>query len=182
MRKVLAALFVLAAATVVAPPAAPAAAPPLGPPEPVGLRATTAVTGEGAERAARGTGLKARVIRLTNNRRENHGCNPVRARKALTKAAQKHSNKMRNRGRLSHRLPGEPGLKRRITREGYRPVAWGENIAFGYPTPQAVVQGWMSSSGHRANILNCQYKHIGIGIARNGAGHIYWTQVFAKPR
>ena len=51
----------------------------------------------------------------------------------------------------------------------------GENIAKGYKTPQAVVDGWMNSSGHRANILNASYTQIGVGYVANGN---YWTQMF----
>ena len=51
----------------------------------------------------------------------------------------------------------------------------GENIARGYATPQAVVNGWMNSSGHRANILNANYTHIGVGYVAQGN---YWTQMF----
>ena len=51
----------------------------------------------------------------------------------------------------------------------------GENIAYGYRTPQAVVNGWMNSSGHRANILNASYTKIGVGYVASGN---YWTQMF----
>ena len=54
----------------------------------------------------------------------------------------------------------------------------GENIAYGYPTPEAVEDTWMNSPGHRANILNSGYTHIGVG-AYNDNGTLYWTQVFA---
>ena len=64
----------------------------------------------------------------------------------------------------------------------------GENIAAGYASPEAVMSGWMNSSGHRANILNCNFTEIGVGYAyaANDPGTIqyrhYWTQVLAKPR
>ena len=53
-----------------------------------------------------------------------------------------------------------------------------ENIATGFPDPAGVVTGWMNSDGHRANILNCAYVHMGIGYAVGGTGTVYWTQVF----
>ncbi|PWN02429.1 CAP domain-containing protein [Nocardioides silvaticus] len=164
MRKVLAVLTVLAAALVVAPAPAPAAA-----------------ASNGSDRAARGGGAKARVIALTNARREARGCNPLRSRPALMRAAQKHTNKMRNQGRLDHQLSGEPDLGSRVSREGYRWSMVAENIAYGHASPRAVVRGWMRSEGHRRNILNCRLRHIGIGIATDGAGRKYWTQVFARP-
>lgn len=53
-----------------------------------------------------------------------------------------------------------------------------ENVAMGYASPTAVMDGWMNSQGHRTNILNCDAKAIGVGIAANSAGRLYWTQMF----
>jgi uncharacterized protein YkwD len=63
----------------------------------------------------------------------------------------------------------------RITRAGYDWRTYGENVAYGYPTPESVMAGWMSSPGHKANILNCAFKEIGVGMAKDG---YYWTQDF----
>jgi uncharacterized protein YkwD len=63
-----------------------------------------------------------------------------------------------------------------------------ENIAAGYSSPEAVVEGWMNSQGHRDNILNCALREIGVGYyyLANDTGEVnyrhYWTQVFATPR
>lgn len=62
----------------------------------------------------------------------------------------------------------------RITAEGYNWRAYGENIAEGYATPQAVFQGWLNSSGHRANIENPIYRDVGFGLAGK-----FWTTDFA---
>jgi uncharacterized protein YkwD len=53
-----------------------------------------------------------------------------------------------------------------------------ENIAAGQTTPQEVVQAWMNSPGHRANILNGNYTYIGVGYAKGGSQRHYWTQMF----
>jgi uncharacterized protein YkwD len=53
---------------------------------------------------------------------------------------------------------------------------WAENVAAGYRTARAVMTGWMNSAGHRANIVNCRYRAIGVGVARAGDGGLYWTQ------
>ena len=74
---------------------------------------------------------------------------------------------------LSHFENGK-GPGDRIITEGYKWSAYGENIASGYATPQAVFQGWLNSSGHRANIENKHYKDVGFGIAGK-----YWTTDFA---
>ncbi|HEY9661942.1 MAG TPA: CAP domain-containing protein, partial [Allocoleopsis sp.] len=78
--------------------------------------------------------------------------------------------------RMDHNLPGEPSLGERVSRTGYRWSSIAENIAHGQQTPEDVVNSWMNSSGHRANLLNPAYQDIGVGFA-NG----YWTQVFARP-
>jgi uncharacterized protein YkwD len=67
----------------------------------------------------------------------------------------------------------------RITRAGYTWSAYGENVAYGYATPEQVMNGWMNSPGHRANILNCSFKEIGVGLAQPGS---YWTQDFGTAR
>ena len=54
----------------------------------------------------------------------------------------------------------------------------GENIAMGQRTPQEVMNSWMNSSGHRANILNPSFTTLGVGIAKDANGTIYWTQMF----
>jgi uncharacterized protein YkwD len=67
----------------------------------------------------------------------------------------------------------------RASRAGYN-YAIGENIAWGYRTPDAVMTAWMNSSGHKANILNCKAKSIGVGLARKADGTPYWTQEFGS--
>ena len=170
MRKVLAALSVLTATLVVAP--APTA---------------SSAGSDGAERVTSQTqrlgtldALRQRVVTLTNNRRRNHGCNNLSQNDALNTAAQTHTRKMANRNTLSHELPGEPSLGTRVRRAGYDWTMVAENIAAGYTTPEAVVRGWMNSSGHRRNILNCRYRHIGVGYAVSDRGTPYWTQVFGR--
>ena len=151
--------------------------------------ATTASSAgsDGAERVTRqadrlGTldALRQRVVTLTNNRRRRHGCNNLTQNNALNEAAQTHTRKMANRNTLSHDLPGEPSLGTRVRRAGYAWTMVAENIAAGYATPAAVLQGWMSSSAHRRNILNCRYRHIGVGYVVSDRGTPYWTQVFGR--
>jgi uncharacterized protein YkwD len=67
----------------------------------------------------------------------------------------------------------------RITRAGYNWSTYGENVAYGYSTPESVMAGWMGSPGHKRNILNCAFKEIGIGLAQPGN---YWTQDFGTAR
>ena len=82
---------------------------------------------------------------------------------------------MRDKGYFSHTSPtyGTPFQMMKSFGISYRTA--GENIAYGYATPQAVMNGWMNSSGHRANILNASYTRIGVGYVPSGH---YWTQLF----
>lgn len=123
---------------------------------------------------------EGKVIKLVNKKRTSHGCNALHLNKALRRAARRHSNKMGAALSLSHQLPGEPALGRRVSNAGYR--GWtriGENIAYGYPTPRSVVNGWMHSPPHRRNILDCRYKDVGVGVAEAG-GYLWWTADFGR--
>lgn len=125
--------------------------------------------------------FRSEVIALTNAERANHGMGPLSAEPRLTQAAQAHSDDMAARDYFDHAsLDGrQPADRVRATGYDYSRVA--ENIAAGQPTPAEVVEGWMNSPGHRANILTPELTQIGIGIAHGGSYRIYWTQVFGTP-
>jgi uncharacterized protein YkwD len=116
------------------------------------------------------------AVRLTNAQRAQHGCSALRIDSHLRTAARAHSKDMRVRHYFEHNsLDGRTPWDR-IKAAGYsQPGA--ENIAMGYATAQAVVSGWMNSPGHRANILNCSLKAVGIGV-EYGSGGPWWTQDF----
>ncbi|MER5349183.1 CAP domain-containing protein, partial [Kitasatospora sp. NPDC002551] len=120
------------------------------------------------------------VVDLVNVRRAQAGCGPLIAEPRLTTAAQFHSDDMANRGFFDHASPEGRHADQRIEAAGYRWSTWGENIARGQKDPAAVMESWMNSPGHRANILNCSFKQIGVGV-RTGSGGPWWTQVFAAP-
>ncbi|CAM5448208.1 hypothetical protein SCANM63S_01333 [Streptomyces canarius] len=123
------------------------------------------------------TGTVAQVVALVNKERAAAGCGPVTEDPQLDKAAQGHSDDMAARGFFYHTDPDGDGPGERITAAGYRWSTYGENIAKGQQTPQAVMDSWMNSPGHRANILNCAFKDIGVG-AHDGSGGPWWTQAF----
>ncbi|WP_345352806.1 CAP domain-containing protein [Actinoallomurus liliacearum] len=116
------------------------------------------------------------VVRLTNEQRAAHGCTALRVDTRLRTAARAHSADMRDRNYFDHNSPDGRTPWDRIKAAGYADPG-AENIAKGYATPEAVVQGWMNSPGHRANILNCSLKAIGVGVAY-GSGGPWWTQDF----
>ncbi|MFI8824680.1 sigma-70 family RNA polymerase sigma factor [Streptomyces sp. NPDC053431] len=116
------------------------------------------------------------VIDLVNSERARAGCGPLTENSLLTRAAQGHSDDMAARDFFDHTNPDGDGPGERVTAAGYRWSTYGENIAKGQRTPAEVMESWMNSPGHRANILNCDFREIGIGI--HTAGGPYWTQVF----
>ncbi|MCP4357833.1 MAG: CAP domain-containing protein [Chloroflexi bacterium] len=128
------------------------------------------------------------VLDLVNQERATAGCAPLTANDQLVTAARDHSDDMAVNDFFSHTGSDNSSPGDRIDRQGYRWSRWGENIAAGYSSPASVMNGWMNSPGHRANILNCSYTEIGIGYTylANDAGSVnyrhYWTQDFATPR
>lgn len=118
------------------------------------------------------------VLRLTNAERTAAGLSPLSPDPLLTVAAQDHSADMIARAFYSHTSPdgGEPW--HRASAAGSRHRAIGENIACGQRTPAEVVDGWMNSPGHRANILKPSFTHLGVGFAGGGSAGTYWTQLF----
>jgi uncharacterized protein YkwD len=118
--------------------------------------------------------VTAEVTRLTNIERAKAGCGALRVDARLAAAAQAHSEDMVDRDYFSHTSPDGEGPGDRAAAAGYE--SWsGENIAAGYPTPAAVVQGWMNSAGHKANIVNCRSEATGVGY---DARRNMWTQMF----
>jgi uncharacterized protein YkwD len=133
--------------------------------------------------------FEARVVELTNQQRANNGCSVMLTMNdKLHTAAYNHSADMIARDFFSHTNPDGKNPGARLNDVGYSWSGYGENIAAGYSSPESVVDGWMNSSGHRANILNCNFTEIGVGYAYAASDpgsvsyHHYWTQVFAKPR
>lgn len=108
----------------------------------------------------KGNEFEIEVIRITNLQRTSRGLRPLEVVPALMRDAQSWSHNQANRGRMYHSRMGH-----------------GENVAYGQKTPQEVMQAWMTSPGHRRNILNPRYTQIGVGSVNNGRS-IYWTQVF----
>ena len=127
------------------------------------------------------SGAAAQVVSLVNAERAKAGCGPVRANSKLDTAATKHSADMDARDYFDHTSPDGTDPGDRITAAGYRWSTYGENIARGQQTPAAVMDSWMNSSGHRANILNCDFKELGVGIHRASGGP-WWTQAFGTSR
>ena len=121
------------------------------------------------------TGYEQEVIRLVNEIRKENGLKPLTYDWELARVARYKSQDMKDNNYFSHTSPVYGSPFQMIKNFGISYRSAGENIAKGYTTPQAVVNGWMNSSGHRANILNAGFTHIGVGYV---AGGNYWTQMF----
>ena len=121
------------------------------------------------------TAYEQEVIRLVNEIRVENGLKALTYDWELSRVARFKSQDMKDNNYFAHNSPvyGTPFQMIKNFGISYRTA--GENIAKGYATPQAVVNGWMNSSGHRANILNASYTRIGVGYVANGN---YWTQMF----
>jgi uncharacterized protein YkwD len=121
------------------------------------------------------------VLVLVNQSRATAGCHSMREDARLDSAASGHSKDMADNHYFSHvGLDGSTFVDREAAGGYPRNAAGGENIAEGYPTATAVMNAWLNSPGHRANILDCSFKAIGIGLAHDGNGAAYWTQDFGR--
>lgn len=121
------------------------------------------------------------VIRLVNVERTKRGLQPLKANWELSRVARLKSQDMANKGYFSHQSPTYGSPFNMMENFGIRFSSAGENIAYGQKTPAQVMTAWMNSPGHRANILSPSYTEIGVGLARNKNGVLYWTQMFIKP-
>jgi uncharacterized protein YkwD len=148
----------------------------------MGVSAAAGPQGTGQDLAA----IKAEMIRLTNAERAKANLKPLVHDARLSSAAQKHTDQMAEKQKLSHNLGG-PRLGDRVDAEKYN---WGgvDEIIYRAGQPEAAnaaraIQSWMSSkTGHREAILTPEYTHIGVGVRYSSSGVPYLTEVFARPQ
>ena len=118
----------------------------------------------------------AEVLKLVNEERAKVGCSALSANSALSELAEKFSDDMAARGFFDHTDPDGASPWDRATKAGITDLG-GENIARGQADAAAVMDAWMNSPGHKANILNCDFKTLGVGV-HFGSGGPWWTQDF----
>ena len=119
------------------------------------------------------------VVALVNQDRAANGLGPVTATAELNAAAQARANEIVS--YFSHTRPNGSSCFTIFREYGVNYGSAGENIAAGQRSPEAVENSWMNSSGHRANILNGSYAHIGVGYVNVGSGYgSYWVQMFTN--
>ena len=129
--------------------------------------------------------LAQQVVALTNEHRATLGLSPLGFSPTLTASALWKSGHMAGYGYFSHDdaafepLAQPRSWRQRVLDCDYPSNAgYGENIAAGYTSPQAVMEGWIESQGHRENIENASYQAIGVGVVKDTSGRLWWTQNF----
>jgi len=150
---------------------------------PVGAAPARAVTNcsPSASWGTNHTDLAAQVVDLINRYRADRGLPKLAVSAALTASSEWKSLHMAGNGYFGHDDPAPPiarSAHQRALDCGYGGGWWGENIAYGYATADAVVNGWLGSTGHRANIENPSFTSTGVGVAAAAGGRLYWTQSF----
>lgn len=127
--------------------------------------------------------IERAIVDLTNGERSKAGVGSLAVSSKLTEAAKIQAQQLVSTGVFSHTIPGAayPSLSDRVRKVGYNGSYVGENIAMGYLSAADVMDGWMNSSGHRANILRTDYSEIGVAVAYDSFGTPYYVQVFGRP-
>ncbi len=138
--------------------------------------ATPAGTSGGDQDTSPAAETEAQVLSLVNDERAQAGCHPLDTDPALAELAGDYSEEMAHEGFFAHTTPDGRDPWDRADAAGISGLG-GENIARGQQDAQAVMDAWMHSPGHRANILNCDFTELGVGV-HFGSGGPWWTQDF----
>ena len=118
------------------------------------------------------------VVRLVNEERAKAGLPALTVDRGAASAAQVRAKEIER--SFSHTRPDGSSFNSALTEAGVNFRGAGENIAYGQNSPEKVMEGWMNSSGHRANILNGNFTKIGVGHYKSASGVDYWTQLFTN--
>ena len=118
------------------------------------------------------------VVRLVNEERAKAGLPALTVDRGAASAAQVRAKEIER--SFSHTRPDGSSFNSALTEAGVNFSGAGENIAYGQNSPEKVMEGWMNSSGHRANILNGNFTKIGVGHYKSASGVDYWTQLFTN--
>lgn len=124
------------------------------------------------------TQFEQQVLDLTNAEREKRGLSPLQLDEETQKVARSKSEDMRDQQYFAHTSPTYGSPFEMMSEFGITYRTAGENIAAGQTSASEVVEDWMNSEGHRKNILNPDYTHLGVGYAKGGSMQHYWTQMF----
>ena len=122
--------------------------------------------------------MEKQVASLTNSERKAAGMGSLTLDSQLSKLARMKAEDMAKNGYFSHTSPTYGSAFDMMKQDSVSYRTAGENIAKGQKTAESVMNGWMNSSGHRANILSSAYTHIGVGYAKDSKGNTCWVQIF----
>lgn len=136
---------------------------------------TTESTTETTTSIQNNSDYRTQVLNLVNQHRRQNGLSDLKLNSKLSEVAQIKAEDMKNNNYFSHNSPTYGTPFDMMNKFGISYKTAGENIAKGQKTPEAVVNAWMNSEGHRANILNSNYKEMGLGFTN---GTVYWCQMF----
>ncbi len=121
------------------------------------------------------------MLNAVNASRAQAGAPPLQLCGTLQAAAQGHSDFQASASQMTHTGWGGTTMRQRAESAGYAGwTALAENVASGSPDVGSVMGGWLRSPGHRKNLLNPTYQHVGFGLARGADGTPYWTQDFGR--
>ena len=123
--------------------------------------------------------MTSQVVNLVNSERTAQGLTALQKDSRLAALAQQKAEDMAKNQYFSHTSPTYGSAFDMLKAAGYSYKTAGENIAMGQKSAASVMDGWMHSSGHRANILHTSYEKIGVGYAVSADGTPYWVQIFA---
>lgn len=174
-------LFSRASALLLATGALAVATPTGVPGAPTAAQAVVGDCTPGSDWGTLRTDFATRVVELVNQHRASRGLTQLSVATAPTNSAVWKARHMAKYVYMTHDDPAPPVARTTAQRMEACSVTggWGENIAYGYATPEAVMQGWLNSPGHRANIENASYRSIGVGAATSSTGRVYWAQAFS---
>lgn len=141
--------------------------------------ASSAKPSKPASSASAGTvapSLAAQVLQLVNQERAKNGQSALTMSAGASQAAQVRATEIVS--SFSHTRPNGTSCFTALDQAKVSYSTAGENIAYGYPDAASVMNGWMNSPGHRANILNSSFRQLGVGVYRASNGTFYWVQEF----
>ncbi len=121
-----------------------------------------------------------KVVELVNVERQKAGLSALTLDSKISSVARTKSKDMADNNYFAHQSPTYGSAGDMLRKSGINWSAWGENIASGQRTPEAVVTAWMNSPGHKANIMSTNFSKIGVGYVTNSNGTPYWTQMFTN--
>jgi uncharacterized protein YkwD len=134
----------------------------------------------GRHRSASLSPAEKKLLDDMNDERAEAGCDPLRADRALSRSAQRHSTDMSKRGFLSTQDPDGTGPAERAGAEGFHGTV-AENIAQDADNASGALSSWLKNGGAKSNILECKTQSVGIGVERAASGISYWTADFGTP-